>query len=170
MRRGLSDTCNYAAVQPPAAPPSTSNLHSRISELEALVMTFMQGQAPSYTHFSPEICPPDDARIESVSPTDPGTLKQRDCGVSYIQSVHWEAILTQVRGLKEDMVVESKPMSGSHFFYGPQRHASRDEILAAVPARPLVDRLMALHFDSYMVTPCQSISVPHTLRIVDHLM
>lgn len=87
---------------------------------------------------------------EATSPSDPGTLKS---GTSYVQSIHWEAILTKIRGLKEDIVPDSK-VFGSHLFYGPNRHATRDEIMAAVPTRAVVDRLMALHFDSYFVTPC----------------
>lgn len=94
---------------------------------------------------------------QTTSPADPGTLEVRESGTSYVQSVHWEAILTQIRGLKEDLVTDSKAPPGSQLFYGPNRHATRDEILAAVPPRPVVDRLMALHFDSYIVTPCQYI-------------
>jgi hypothetical protein len=90
---------------------------------------------------------------EVASPADPGTLKLRESGTTYVQSAHWEAILTKIRGLKEDMVTVSKAPPGSHLFYGPNRHATRDEILAAVPPRPIVDRLMALHFDSYIITP-----------------
>lgn len=90
----------------------------------------------------------------ATPPADPGTLNLRESGTSYVQSIHWEAILTKIRGLKEDLVVDSKPPPGSHLFYGPNRHATREEILAAVPPRPVVDRLMALHFDSFIVTPC----------------
>jgi hypothetical protein len=89
-----------------------------------------------------------------TSSNDPGTLHLRDSRTSYVQSAHWEAILAKVRGLKEDFVSDSKAPQGSCLFYGPNRHASRDEILAAVPSRPLVDRLMALHFDSCIVTTC----------------
>ena len=95
---------------------------------------------------------------EAASPADPGTLKLRESGTSYIQSIHWEAILTKIRGLGgESLITDSKAPPGSHLFYGPNRHATRDEILAAVPPRPDVDRLMALHFDSYIITPCQYI-------------
>jgi hypothetical protein len=103
----------------------------------------------------PEIRRPDPSQDEAATPADPGTLELRESGSSYVQSVHWEAILTKIRGLKEDLVTDSKPPPGSHLFYGPNRHATRDEILVAVPPRPVVDRLMALHFDSYIITPCQ---------------
>jgi hypothetical protein len=105
----------------------------------------------------PEIGRPKKSRDEAPSPADPGTLELRESGISYVQIVHWEAILTKIRGLKEDLVTDSKAPPGSHLFYGPDRHATRDEILAAVPPRPAVDRLMALHFDSYIITPCQYI-------------
>ncbi|KAK5943419.1 hypothetical protein PMZ80_004426 [Knufia obscura] len=142
-------------------------LHGRISELESLVVTLMKGhslpsppapESPRPSSLSsaevfPEIWRPRKSQDEAASPADPGTLKLRESGTSYVQSVHWEAILTKIRGLKEDVITDSKAPRGSHLFYGPNRHATRDEILAAVPPRPVVDRLMALHFDSYHITP-----------------
>lgn len=113
--------------------------------------------SPSLTDVLPEIPKPKKPQDEAPSPADPGTLEVRESGTSYVQSVHWEAILTKIRGLREDLVTDSKAPPGSHLFYGPNRHATRDEILAAVPPRSVVDRLMALHFDSYIVTPCQYI-------------
>ncbi|KAL4935595.1 hypothetical protein BDV06DRAFT_125395 [Aspergillus oleicola] len=172
-RRGLTNSCNYATTsstpdaQRTVAPRQSTNLHGRISELESLVMTLMKGQSlpsppaptsprPSSLSFAdalPEIRRPNESQDEAASPADPGTLKLRESGTSYVQSAHWEAILTKIRGLKEDLVTNSKAPPGSHLFYGPNRHATRDEILAAVPSRPVVDRLMALHFDSYIITP-----------------
>lgn len=102
-----------------------------------------------------EIRRPEETQNGAASRTDPGTLQLREAGTSYVQSVHWEAILVRIRGLKEDLVTDGKAASGSQLFYGPSRHATRDEVLAAIPPRPTVDRLMALHFDSYIITPCQ---------------
>lgn len=130
-------------------------------------MTLMKGQSlpsppapksPGRSSLSsadvfPEIRRPKKSQDEAASPADPGTLEVRESGTSYVQSVHWEAILTKIRGLKEDLVTDNEAPPGSHLFYGPNRHATRDEILAAVPPRPVVDRLMALHFDSYIITP-----------------
>ncbi|KAF2491596.1 putative Zn(II)2Cys6 transcription factor [Lophium mytilinum] len=176
-RRGLTNSCNYATTsssstpdaQPSVAPRQSTSLHGRISELESLVVTLMEGQSlpsppapksprPSSLSFAdagvfPEIRRPKKSQDEAASPADPGTLKLRESGTSYVQSAHWEAILTKIRGLKEDLVTDSKVPPGSHLFYGPNRHATRDEILAAVPPRPVVDRLMALHFDTYIITP-----------------
>ncbi|RDW58365.1 hypothetical protein BP5796_12295 [Coleophoma crateriformis] len=164
-RRGLTNSCNYATASsstPEAprsvAPQQSTSLHGRLSELESLVVTLMKGQSlPS----PPAPTPPRPSSLfadvfsenEAASPTDPGILKLRESGTSYVQSAHWEAILTKIKGLKEDLVTDSNAPPGSHLFYGPNRHATRDEILAAVPPRPVVDRLMALHFDSYIITP-----------------
>jgi hypothetical protein len=153
------------------APQQSTSLHGRISELESLVVTLMEGKSlpstsasksprpssPSFSDVLPEIRRSKQSHDEAASPADPGTLKLRESRTSYVQSAHWEAILTKIRGLKEDFVTDSKAPPGSHLFYGPNRHATRDEILAAVPTRPVVDRLMALHFDSYIITPCQYI-------------
>jgi hypothetical protein len=103
----------------------------------------------------PEIRRRKKSQEEAASPADPGTLNLRESGTSFVQSVHWDAILSKIRGLAT--LTDSKTPPGSHLFYGPNRHATRDEILAAVPPRPVVDRLMALHFDSHIVTPCQYI-------------
>lgn len=117
----------------------------------------MEGQSPPSPPIGlSEMRNPKRTQGEATSPADPepGTLKFRGTGTSYVQSVHWEAILTKVKGLKEELVTDGNAPSCSQFFYGQNRHATRDEILAAVPARPVVDRLMAVHFDSYMITPC----------------
>jgi hypothetical protein len=177
-RRGLTNSCNYASIpsstpdaRRPVAPRQPSSLHGRISELESLVVTLMKGQSPqtpsapepprlsspSSADVLPEVLRPRRSQDEAAPPVDPGTLKLHESGSSYVQSVHWEAILTKIRGLKGDLVADSKAPPGSHLFYGPNRHATRDEILADVPPRPVVDRLMALHFDSYLITPCQYI-------------
>ncbi|KAL4878710.1 hypothetical protein BJY04DRAFT_229610 [Aspergillus karnatakaensis] len=166
-RRGLTRSCNYATyptppTQQPVAPPQPTNLHGRVAELENLVVSLMNDQSLPAVHTP--ISPLTDVRLskgprpnnspgEAASSADPGTLKLRKSGTSYVQSAHWEAILTKIRGLKEDLVSDNKTPLGSHLFYGPNRHATRDEILAAVPPRPAVDRLMTLHFDSYIVTP-----------------
>jgi hypothetical protein len=89
--------------------------------------------------------------------TDPGTLYTHNSGTSYVQSGHWEAILDKIKGLKKDLIPKIKPPLGSQLFYGPSRYATRDEVLGALPPRPVVDRLLALHFDSYIITPCQCI-------------
>ncbi|KAK6373247.1 hypothetical protein LTS17_008266 [Exophiala oligosperma] len=171
-RRGLTNSCNYAttpSAATPVAPRTSTSLHGRLAELESLVVTLMKGQSlpDPHTPISPrptnslpsadvvfsDTLGPKKSSDEAESPADPGTLNLRNSGTSYVQSVHWEAILTQIRGLKDDLVIDSKPPLGSHLFYGPNRHATRYEILTAVPPRPAVDRLMALHFDSYIVTP-----------------
>lgn len=119
-------------------------------------------KSPGSTSLSPadvihESRRPKNSQDVAASAADPGTLKLRESGTSYVQSVHWEAILCKIRGLREDLVTNSNVPLGSHLFYGPNRHATRDEILAAVPPRPVVDRLMALHFDCYIVTQCQCV-------------
>jgi hypothetical protein len=112
--------------------------------------------------------PAPDSPPRSSSSTDPGTLKLHDSGPSYVQSVHWEAILTKIRGLQEDLIPDWKAPHGSELFYGPRQHATRDEILAAMPLRPVVDRLLALHFDSHIITPCQCFRPPSTVCDVDY--
>ncbi|KAL3466935.1 hypothetical protein BJX64DRAFT_301352 [Aspergillus heterothallicus] len=172
-KRGITGACNYAtpySSTPDSQRPSDlrqpSGLQGRISELESLVVTLMKGQSlptppgltsPKASSISspdalPNIRKPNAGQDEASTPADPGTLKLRESGTGYVQSGHWEAILTKIRGLKEDLVTDSKTPLGSHLFYGSNRHSTRDEILAAVPPRPVVDRLMVVHFDSHIIT------------------
>lgn len=190
MRRSITNSCNYAATSssPTNAGPALSgnlgqsaSLHGRISELESLVVTLMKGQSlptppasksPRQSSLSTvgnsvETQRPTKAQDNAASSADPGTLELRESGTSYVQSGHWEAILAKIRGLKEDLVADSKDPRGSHLFYGPNRHATRAEILAAVPPRPVVDRLIALHFDSYIVTQCQCFPALFFLSSID---
>jgi hypothetical protein len=175
LRRGLTHSCDYAATfsifgaQRSDAPQQSTSLHGRVSDLESLVVTLMKGQSlPSppalksprsrslpLADIAPKVQGASISQDEAASSVDPGTLKLCESRTSYVQSVHWEAILTKIRGLKEDLVSDSKVPPGSHLFYGPSCHATREEILAAVPSRPVVDRLMTLHFDSYLITPCK---------------
>lgn len=178
LRRGAINSCNYAttsasfiseAYRSVAPPPSTS-LRERISDLESLVVTLMKDKslptppalqspsqgAPPRPNVLTNLHRPKRFHDEPTSPADPGTLKVHESRTSYVQSVHWEAILSKIRGLREDLGADNKAPPGSHLFYGPNRHATREEILAAVPLRPVVDRLLALHFDAHIITPCQS--------------
>ena len=186
VRRGITPSCRIGCTsdaQRPVVPRQPTSLQGRISELESLVVTLMKGQSsasspalksPRSSSLSsldvfPEIRGLKQSQDEVTSSTDPGTLKLRESGASYVQSVHWEAILTKIRGLKEDFVNDRKAPPGSHLFYGPNRHATRDEILAAVPPRPVVDRNMALLFHSAIVAPCEygfSYSLPAALTVL----
>lgn len=92
---------------------------------------------------------------ESIPPPDHGSLKFGDSGTSYVQSAHWEAILDGIKGLKEDLATDHDIPRAPLLLYGANRHASRDEILAAIPPRPIVDRLLSQHFNSVDIIPCQ---------------
>ncbi|KAL4995405.1 hypothetical protein BDV10DRAFT_196766 [Aspergillus recurvatus] len=134
-RRGLASSCNYATsstphAQRPVAPRQSTNVHGRITELESLVITLTKGQSPAAP--PTPISPFANVLAEDASPADPGTLKLRESGTSYVQSAHWEAILTKIRGLKEDLVSDSKPPP------------------TAVPPCSVVDCLITLYFDSYI--------------------
>lgn len=172
-RRGRISSCNYVTT-PSSAPshlhPGTQqqpgSLQSRISELENLVVTLMNRHSlpsPALTSPNPSAresgygvapAPDQEKPAEGGSSVDPGTLRVHQAGNFYMESGHWEDILTKIRGLTEDFVPD-KVLPGSHLIYGPNHHANRHDILAAVPPRSVVDRLMALHFDSYIITPCK---------------
>ena len=173
-KRGQTTSCRYVnnATATHSRPSSSSaqprNLHGRMAELESLVMTLMEGQplltpspSPSFT-LSMRATTDEPSEVPNISnhkvevpPPDPGTLNLRDSHTSYVQSGHWEAVLTKIRGLKEDLITDDRALPGSHIFYGTARHVSRDEILSAIPPRAVVDRLISVHFEASLVTPCR---------------
>jgi hypothetical protein len=144
-----------------------SSLHGRLAELESLVEALL-GRQPSSDSIAcdletrvstPQATLPlaqdfAAAELNGAAAADAGILDQKQSS-TYAQSVHWEAVLTKIRGLKNDLVIAARSSSCSGLLYGPSCHMSRDEILGALPPRMVVDRLLAFHFDSHFVTPCR---------------
>ncbi|OTA93955.1 hypothetical protein M434DRAFT_72262 [Hypoxylon sp. CO27-5] len=85
-------------------------------------------------------------------------------GANYVSSVHWAAVLDSISELKDhyekekeeaasmltpaDYVPCSSP--GPRLLYEPV-HATKADILASIPARPVVDRLVARYFHAHGV-------------------
>lgn len=87
-------------------------------------------------------------------PPDRGKLKLGDSETSYVQSAHWEAILAGIKGVREDLATDLDIPNGPLLLYGANRQATREEILAAIPPRPVADRLLSDHFNSLEIIPC----------------
>jgi len=94
-------------------------------------------------------------------------------GANYVGGVHWAAILDSISELNDtyetereaavltssDYVPHSSP--GPRLLYEPVQ-ATKDEIISSIPARAVVDRMVARYFNTQDVAPgtvhyyCQS--------------
>ncbi|EHA24297.1 hypothetical protein ASPNIDRAFT_129592, partial [Aspergillus niger ATCC 1015] len=92
-------------------------------------------------------------------PPDPGRLVVRETGMRYIDGAHWTAILEEISGVKEylrdneemglsdeegedeEMV---RPSNAPTLLLGLHQEMTMDELLDGLPARPVVDRVVAM--------------------------
>lgn len=102
--------------------------------------------------------------------TFPARLAQRSVrmhshGANYVSSVHWAAVLDSISELKDHYEEEEEarmlvattdyppPYSpGPRLLYEPVQ-ATKADVLASIPARPVVDRLIARYFNAQGVAP-----------------
>ncbi|GKZ79197.1 hypothetical protein AnigIFM56816_003072 [Aspergillus niger] len=92
-------------------------------------------------------------------PPDPGRLVVGETGMRYIDGAHWTAILEEISGVKEylrdneemglsdeegedeEMV---RPSNAPTLLLGLHQEMTMDELLDGLPARPVVDRVVAM--------------------------
>ncbi|KAF9768356.1 hypothetical protein IL306_014357 [Fusarium sp. DS 682] len=95
-------------------------------------------------------------RADSPGPSEPGSMRLHSHGVgaSYVGSVHWAAVLDSISELRDhyeeeeearmlatnDHVLLQSP--GPRLLYEPVQTTKAD-LLASIPARPVVDRMVA---------------------------
>ena len=106
---------------------------------------------------------------EICSPSsDCGSMQFSQSGASYVNSAHWAAILDGIADIKDHFENEkegevqdgcrlSDPVypdwTGPQLLYGCPRLVTKDEILASMPSRPVVDRLVSRYFNSFEMSP-----------------
>lgn len=90
-------------------------------------------------------------------------------GANYVGSVHWAAVLDSISELKNHYEKEEEARMlattsdyapncsysyspGPRLLYGPVL-ATRADILASIPARPVVDRMIARYFNAQGIAP-----------------
>ena len=98
----------------------------------------------------------------------------------YVSSAHWAAVLDGIAELKDHFDNEeaahpdrtpsdlpSVESTGPQLLYGGVKAATKEEILASIPARPVVDRLVSRYFNSFEMSPGQFIYHTPTRRHPD---
>ncbi|KAK7413984.1 hypothetical protein QQX98_007167 [Neonectria punicea] len=115
---------------------------------------------------------------EAGSPSsDVGSMQFGQSGASYVNSAHWAAVLDGIADIREHFENEkeweiqdgSQPTdtvqpdwTGPQLLYGCPRLGTKDEILASIPSRPVVDRLVSRYFNSFEMSP----AVLHTVQFL----
>ncbi|KAF4960751.1 hypothetical protein FSARC_10380 [Fusarium sarcochroum] len=185
-RKGPS---NDAALQ------SRTTTQDRIRHLESLVFDLMQQSSVGQPGATPsprgpshgfESSPLDGVNIDESSVTntpsaDYGSIQSKGGGANYVGSAHWAAVLDGIAELKdhfdneeashparEDSQSPCAGISGSQLLHGFAKPATREDILASIPARPVVNRLVSRYFNSFEMSPAYShdIAVLHTVQFL----
>ncbi|KAJ5280358.1 fungal-specific transcription factor domain protein [Penicillium angulare] len=113
----------------------------------------------------------------SASPasSEYGSMRNHSHGASYVGSTHWASVLDSISELKNQYEKEEEARilatddhiptrgPGPLLLYQPVQ-ATKDEILASIPPRPTVDRMIARYFNLQNVTPLPLLHSGHFLR------
>lgn len=168
-KRGLDKSCTYPPdpMQPSRLGRSSSNMQARIQQLESLVVTLMQ-QSKSVTREDSAVPPTHemDNRADDISSqSDHGSIKFNNFGnSSYVNSSHWVAVLDGIAELKDYFEYEERepaqpafgPTSsvvGPQLLLGCPYYITREQVLASLPGKPEVDRLVSFYFNSFDMSP-----------------
>lgn len=100
----------------------------------------------------------------SSPPSDCGSMRIHSHGANYVGSAHWAAVLDSVSDLKGryEMEEEARMMAaaepsqhdspGPRLLYEPVQ-ITKAGIIASLPARPIVDRLVSRYFNAMGQAP-----------------
>ncbi|KAJ9621983.1 hypothetical protein H2203_006864 [Taxawa tesnikishii (nom. ined.)] len=136
-------------------------MQDRITQLESLVRTLMNNTIA--TRPTDQI-----ARDPAQLSDDFGRISLENTETSYVESAHWTAILDGIAELKDHLEGNDKSpdrtcsghiedpvldADAPDLLFGNSKQVSRQEILAAIPQRSMVDRLLALYFSGMDMTP-----------------
>lgn len=160
-------------------------MQNRIQQLEELVVDLMQQTTRDRSASEPEstvwssssptlttnhttaATPKEDASDKVSSISVNGSMQRTDTGMSYVSGAHWLAILDEITEIKDHLDDEEAQeshqapeptypkFSGPQLLYGCPNLATKEEILASMPERPLIDRFVSCYFNSFEMSPGQ---------------
>ena len=161
VRRGLSLSCTYihfsktstSSEQSQPRQPAYLKLQKRVSQLEDLVASQLKSSHACEYSPLPLHCITDRAKSSQAPSSDTGRISVKDAGTTWVESDHWTAILDGISELKDSLEGISDTIGddssnvsdsiGPELLLGEQRQAKAQDILAAIPPRPIVDRLVS---------------------------
>ena len=189
VKRGLSLSCAYA--QPnrfskvtPKQPhlPSYASLQERITQLENLVANRLTNAEKTIgENDNIEDCPsfytkPQVNRNESsISSSDKGRISVKQEGTTWVEGDHWSAILDGISELKDSLEpgnpgerdTEASDVQGPDILLGGQHQVQKHEIFAALPERPVADRMISQFIKSVEIAP-MVVHIPTFLNEYEH--
>jgi hypothetical protein len=108
-------------------------------------------------------CTPDESA--SPLPSDNVSIDVTRTGNSYVTDAHWAAVLDDIAEIKSHLEFEGqsegpqapdfdrRERTGPLLLYGCLPNISRDEIMACIPSRSVVDQLVSSYFSSFEMSP-----------------
>lgn len=164
-------------MQPSKFDRSASSMQAKIQHLESLIINLMEQNKNFTPNESTVNIPPmtsleAESRDEEVlSRLDPGNMRLSKSGTSsYVNGNHWAAVLDGIAELKDFFEKEERdihqpfsepeqsvPASSAlpQLLSGDYHHATREQLLASLPKKPEVDRLVSFFFNSFDMSPCK---------------
>ncbi|RAH85819.1 Zn(II)2Cys6 transcription factor [Aspergillus japonicus CBS 114.51] len=161
VKRGLE--CVYAGPALAASrrnpPASARHLSQRIRQLEELVTVLQKGGRSS--HEGNPLHTAQESQIGHADEQDAitsslGSMRVDPTGMSYVSGAHWAALQVSIAEIKECVDSESPYTTsdadavpqGSALLLGLSPPGGMEGILAHIPPRPIVDRLVSRFFSS----------------------
>ncbi|KAF9249023.1 transcriptional regulator family: Fungal Specific TF [Penicillium roqueforti] len=177
--RGLALSCAYPNNQAPQSPRPhgahrarpQATVQDRLGQLEQIVVSLMQkttdGQDRPDQHpvaSAPQDGPQEDSpglainTADSPAQSDGGSVWFSSSDAQYVGGTHWAAILDGIADIKEQLEQEDygnteKPAMLHTFLLYGCKSASKEDILAALPDRPAVDRYISQYFNRLDLAP-----------------
>ncbi|KAL2831125.1 hypothetical protein BDW59DRAFT_140449 [Aspergillus cavernicola] len=151
VKRGLD--CAYLNPAPPRNFPtrSTKHLNQRIRELEELVNVLGKGaeRIPRQDHESER----EYSTIDDAIATSLGRIQVGETGMSYVSGAHWAALQHSIAEIREcldteHLITRSSSEEGPALLLGLCPPGGKEDFLALVPSKSVVDRLVFRFFNS----------------------
>ncbi|KAK9433076.1 fungal-specific transcription factor domain-containing protein [Lipomyces doorenjongii] len=175
-------------------PAASTSIHDRIGQLESLVISLMSNanvakstyvqsnETHSSTNFL-SLVNEHEVDGDKLSEDPPsqfsdsfGRISLENSETTYVESAHWTAILDGIAELKDYFEddhehIERNPLAtkvpdsdGPDLLLGQYKYVNKQEILAAIPSRPIVDRLIFKYFHMMDRIPSVVIHSPTFLK------
>ena len=194
LKRGLSLSCTYiisstnsriSTGQNQSRPPAYLKLQERIDQLQDLVVSQLKGsdeyraESSHVDEYLPSLISSNsDQEGSSQAPlTRVGHISVEGAGTTWVESDHWTAILDGISELKgaledissttgdDDLAIANS--IGPQLLLGEQKSVKTQDVLAAIPCRSIVDRLVSQFVKEVEIAP-MVLHIPTFLNEYEH--
>ncbi|CAG8885944.1 unnamed protein product [Penicillium egyptiacum] len=149
-----------------------ATVQDRLAQLEQIVVSLMQKttsnsqdrEDPHPVGSVPQVSPVGPINSEeSPAQSDGRSVWFSSSDAQYVGETHWAAILDGIADIKEQLKrgddgnIENPALLPPFLLYGC-KSASKEDILAALPDRPVVDRYVSQYFNRLDLAPCKPLT------------